>query len=288
MTVIHTLINPWFRLRVTPSSAALLSFERLSDDAQLLRPCAAQPGWHPGESACFPMLPLANRVRDNRFMLGEREIILPHSPLDAHFFLHGDGWLHRWQTLALTDDSITLGLRVHHECGFDYSARLGYQLTEQGMAADLCLRHCGALPMLYGAGFHPFFSRWRDTTVQFSAAGYWPEGDLHLPGEWRGALPDDIDFVREKRPPPAWLNIGYSGWAGEAVLQTPSRNLRLRLRSQVPYLMLYQDGNGAFICLEPQTHPADAHHMAGKPGLVMLGKGETLSLSMQILAEGMR
>ncbi len=285
MTNVYTLVNPQFRLRVTPDSAALLSFERQADALPLLRPREAATGWHPGESACFPMLPVANRVRDNRFTCNGREILLPGSPLDPHFFLHGDGWIQRWQLQTLGADRIVLGLRIQHECGFDYAARIVYRLMERGMAASLSLRHCGAEPMLYGAGFHPFFTLWRDTTLRFSASGYWSEDENHLPQEWCGMFPDEADFRRGKRPPHSWLNIGYSGWAGEAVMQTPSRNLCLRLRSQTPYLMLYQDGEGGFICLEPQSHPVDAHHMPGNPGLVMLGKGETLHFSMQILAE---
>ena len=44
----------------------------------------------------FPMLPLANRVAGNRFIFQGREIVLPRHHADAHFFLHGDGWLQRW------------------------------------------------------------------------------------------------------------------------------------------------------------------------------------------------
>ena len=37
-----------------------------------------------------------------------------------------------------------------------------------------------------------------------------------------------------------------------------------------------------FICLEPQSHPVDAHNMEGQPGLVVLGAGDTVSWSLKI------
>lgn len=82
---IYTLETSRFRLRVTPQSAAILSFDDLDGGREILRAYQENTGWHPGESALFPMLPVANRVRDNRFRLGEREVCLPDSSLDPMF-----------------------------------------------------------------------------------------------------------------------------------------------------------------------------------------------------------
>jgi aldose 1-epimerase len=35
-----------------------------------------------------------------------------------------------------------------------------------------------------------------------------------------------------------------------------------------------------FLCLEPVSHPVDAHNLPGQPGLVRLEPGEGLSASM--------
>ncbi|MDN5986894.1 MAG: aldose 1-epimerase [Hafniaceae bacterium] len=281
MMDIYTLSNPRFRLRVTPQSAAILSFDDVGSDTAILRPYQRDTGWHPGESALFPMLPLANRVRDNRFCLAGREICLPDSALDNQFFLHGDGWLQRWQLQDLSCTHITLGLRVQHSCGFDYSASLVYRLTDEGLSAHLTLRHCGAEPMLYGLGFHPFFVKTPQTQIQFSSSGYWPEGELHLPLAWQGNMPASLDFTRTKVPDNAWMNHGYSGWNGVAHLATPNQPT-ISLRSSASYLMLFQMPDEPFICLEPQSHPVDAHNMDGQPGLVLLGKGEMTEMGMRV------
>ncbi|TNI55959.1 hypothetical protein CF121_18840 [Aeromonas media] len=42
------------------------------------------------------------------------------------------------------------------------------------------------------------------------------------------------------------------------------------------------DEGGGFVCLEPQSHAADAHHLAGHPGLRLLGRGDRMSLGMTL------
>ena len=47
--------------------------------------------------------------------------------------------------------------------------------------------------------------------------------------------------------------------------------------------MLYQpDEASGFVCLEPQSHAANAHHMAGHPGLRLLTRGDRMSIAMTI------
>lgn len=52
--------------------------------------------------------------------------------------------------------------------------------------------------------------------MQFAAAGYWPEGEQHLPLGWQGQLPDYADFSHAQYGKDRWLNVGYSGWSGRA------------------------------------------------------------------------
>ena len=67
MTV-YTLGNPHLRMRVSAQGACLLGLEDDKGRPLLRSTDTAQP-WHPGQSALFPMLPLANRVAGNRFEL---------------------------------------------------------------------------------------------------------------------------------------------------------------------------------------------------------------------------
>ncbi|QNK07934.1 aldose 1-epimerase [Enterobacter sp. JUb54] len=231
----------------------------------------------------FPMLPLANRVAGNRFSFQGREVLLPHHHADEQFFLHGDGWLLPWEVLEQADRSCLLQLRQQHPCGFDYQARVRYELQHGTLIATMTLVHCGQTPMLYGGGFHPFFAFDQHSLVQFEASGHWPEGASHLPLGWRGDLPEGGDFSRPTYGEDRWLNVCYSGWNGVANIQRSV--MSVTISSQTPWLMLFRMSGEPFICLEPQSHPVNAHNMAGQPGLVVLGPGDSVSWGVKITVD---
>ncbi|WDA23117.1 aldose 1-epimerase [Aeromonas hydrophila] len=284
MTV-YTLSNPHLRMRVSTQGACVLELED-EQGRPLLRdsdPDAPyDPGqWHPGESALFPMVPLANRVAGNRFELWGKEHGLPESPVDPDFFLHGDGWLLPWQRVAGSASSVTLQLAS--QCGpFHYLAEIDYRLQGVSLLARVSLTHLGESPCLYGAGFHPFFWRDEQTKIRFLASGVWQEGADHLPTDWSSRLAPHLDFRQWQRSQ-GWLNHCYGGWHGTAELVHPTRQQRLKVVSDASFLMLYQpDETSGFICLEPQSHAANAHHLAGHPGLRLLQRGDTMSIVMTI------
>lgn len=265
------LENEFLRLTVAPQGAAILSLDSKQHQ---------QPILYAGDKALFPMLPLANRVAGNTFILHGEKIDLPDSEADAQFFLHGDGWLKRWQVETHDVSQVTLSLESQHSCGFDYHARLIYRLQGPCFMAELELIHRANKPMVYGLGFHPFFHLTPTTQVQFSATGFWPEDANHLPKEWCGELTAQTNFIEPKKPDNQWLNVGYSGWSASALIERD--DLRVQLKCATPYLMVFRMPDEPFICLEPQSHPVNAHNMAGQPGLVLLRAGESTQLKMEI------
>lgn len=282
MTV-HTLSNPHLRMRVSSQGACLLGLED-SEGRPLLREMDSTAPWHPGQSALFPMLPLANRVTGNGFELWGEQHGLPESEVDPAFFLHGEGWLHPWQPVALTASSVTLQLSRRND-PFHYLAEIDYRLHERSLVARISLTHLGEAPCLYGAGFHPFFWRDDETQLRFLASGVWQEGPDHLPTSWSSALPPRLDFRRWQHPQ-GWINHCYGGWQGQAEIDHPARQQRLKIASDGAFLMLYQpDEECGFVCLEPQSHAANAHHMAGHPGLRLLTRGDRMSIGMTIRYE---
>lgn len=270
------LENAHLRMRVSPQGGSLLSLESL----RFQQPVLQAPK---GEFALFPMLPLANRVANNRFRFNEREIALPHHEADDAFFLHGDGWLKKWRVMAAAPERCTLQLHSQLSCGYDYEATLEYKLTGDTLSVALTLVHQGAQPMLYGCGFHPWFYFTNQYRAQFHVSGCWPEGESHLPLAWQSHIPPAADFSDAQYGEDAWLNMGYSGWNGCAVIENDV--MRVTLLAQTPYLMAFRMSGGAFLCLEPQTHPVNAHNLPGQPGLQVLGQGERLQFSLKIAVE---
>lgn len=267
--------NAHLRMRVNPQGGGLQELFSLTHGQPVL--------WDEGESALFPMVPLANRVAGNRFAFQGREITLPQSPVDERFFLHGDGWQACWEVASLTDSECVLTLRRQHACGFDYQATLRYQLRGNVLRAELMLTHLGPRPMLYGLGFHPWFYFDARSRLQFSASGYWPEGEHHLPQAWQSEIPPDIDFTTAQQGSDGWLNVGYSGWNGVATLQRDV--MSVTITAQTPWLMLFRMSGKSFLCLEPQSHPVNAHNLPGQPGLVVLRPGDSTQFAMEIAVE---
>lgn len=280
MTTSLTLHNAHLRMRVDPQGGALLSLFSLQHQQPILR---AGEGRTAGDCGLFPMLPVANRVAGNGFNQRGTEVQLPLHEADERFFLHGDGWLKRWEVADATDDRCRLRLRSQLACGYDYLAELQYVLEASVLRASLTIAHLGKRPMLYGCGFHPFFVFDARSTVQFSASGYWPEGEHHLPLAWQSELPEEADFTYAQYGADRWLNVGYSGWGGQAVIQRDV--MRVTISAQTSWLMLFRMPGQSFLCLEPQTHPVNAHHMPGQPGLQMLGPDEQCHFVMQIRVE---
>lgn len=272
------LENAHLRMRVSPQGAAVLSLDSLVHLHPVLR---AGEGNAPGDCGLFPMLPLANRVERNRFMLRGREIGLPQSPVDAQFFLHGDGWLALWDVAEHGRERCVLRLRKRHACGFDYQAEVIYLLSDNALHVSLEVEHKGEEQMLYGGGVHPFFHLTPQSRVQFSASGFWPEGESHLPEAWTDILPAQADFGTASYGTNEWLNVGYSGWNGRAIIEHEA--MTVMLLAQTNWLMLFRMPGEPFICLEPQSHPVNAHNLPGQPGLVMLNKGESWRFSTSIL-----
>ncbi|WP_409306721.1 aldose 1-epimerase [Pectobacterium sp. B1J-3] len=278
---IYTLENPCLRARVTSQGACTLSLETVPNSAAILRPWDGSKSWHPADSAMFPMLPFANRIAGNRFVVGDREYHLPKNEYNDPFYLHGNGWLAHWDVSYHDETTLVFCLKSATLAGYEFTAELKYSLHNDEFHTEATLIHTGAHPMPYGIGFHPYFLLSPEDRVQFSSTGFWTEDEHHLPVEWyTHDHKAGLDFSTPLSPSGRWINNGYSGWNGVANIVNDQHHIAMRC--DTPWLMVFQTHDGGFICLEPQTHQVNAHHAPGRPGLRMLNKGDSLHLKMVI------
>src|SRR4028118_1616837 len=68
------------------------------DGIDLLRPSPSTPRAIL-ETACFPLVPFANRVADGRMTFHGREVTLPPDPAARPHAHHGHGWRRPWRVL---------------------------------------------------------------------------------------------------------------------------------------------------------------------------------------------
>jgi aldose 1-epimerase len=244
-------------------------------------------GGDPLKASCFPLLPFGNRVRDNRFTFGGQHFSLAaNQPWDRHY-LHGDGWLSRWDILAMTEDKATFGMR--HAAGkaspYAYAAEIRYSLQANALSVTLTLRNEAQQPLPFGLGLHPYFPLTPLTTVQAPATGWFAEAAEFMPGAF-GPVPDALDFAAPRRPPRHWINNGFTGWNGQADIIWPEYGVALTITGSAAfrdYFIFMSDTRFEpgflqdYFCFEPMTHRADAHHAADLGGLVVLDPGSSLS-----------
>ena len=94
------------RLALAPAlGGSMLSFRQ--GDVDLLRPTPASAA-DVLETACFPLVPYANRIADGRFTWGERTAVLPPNLAGQAHPLHGDAWRGAWRVEGVDERSAVL------------------------------------------------------------------------------------------------------------------------------------------------------------------------------------
>ncbi|MDH4442627.1 MAG: aldose 1-epimerase [Rhizobium sp.] len=238
------------------------------------------PGGGPeGTLVSFPLVPFGNRVANNGFTLAGTDYrFQPNSP--DPLYLHGDGWLERWNVDAMETSKVILSLRHRPDerSPYDYSARQTIAVTNQSLILTLSVTHQGDTALLYGLGQHPFFVRTAKTRLTAGVASCWTERDGHLPGHAE-PVPADLDFSESGQLPDRFVNNAFSGWDGQARIEWPELALAADIRATPPHdiVMLYLPSDRVdFFCFEPMTHMPNGHHLPGYGGLTLLQRGESM------------
>ncbi len=238
------------------------------------------------QTACFPLVPYANRIADGRFSFGERDVTLPVLPQFAPHALHGDGWLRPWTVDAADKTSVTLRLSGGGDhWPWAWTAVQTVTVAETGLQVVLTATNDADEPAPMGLGLHPYFHRAPDARLTLWAQDVWLTTDdipqrLAEPGEiadWSSGL------VLSEAP---FVDHAYAGWDGRAVIAGDGRTVILSATDTARWTQVYAPKGEAFLCVEPVTHRPDALNAppGEATGLVVLQPGENLSVGMSITA----
>ena len=241
--------------------------------------------------ASFPLVPWSNRISAGGFEFDG--VFYPMAPNRAGepYPIHGDGWLQPWTLHRPQPDTVEMTLTSQAFGGnpYAYHALQRFVLLEGGMDQTLTVTHTGDQPLPYGLGQHPFFPRSASTRLTTQVQGVWLSGDDPLPTRHTTQLPDGWDPRGGMDVNGSLIDNAFTGWSGEARIDWPDDQLALTMR--VPDIaergqndglcLLYRSPVISAFCFEPVTHPIDAFHMAGLPGLRVLQRGESLTLKVQ-------
>lgn len=242
--------------------------------------------------ASFAMVPWSNRISAGGFAHDGRFHPVRANRRDEPYPIHGDGWLQPWSLEQPAADTFEMTLESSHFDGdpYVYQSTQSFRLVEGGLDQSVHVTHLGDAPLPYGLGLHPWFPRSAGTRLQADVQGVWLSGADPLPTVHAAAFPATWDLRAGMDANGGLIDNAYTGWSGAASITWPEQQLQLEMRvpqvqRRAPmdpgYCLLYRPPAGPAFCFEPITHPIDAFHLPGRPGLRLLGRGETLSLQVQ-------
>ncbi|HUD29895.1 MAG TPA: aldose 1-epimerase [Novosphingobium sp.] len=246
----------------------------------ILRPTPVDAA-SPLETACFPLLPYANRIADGRFSFAGRAFALPVNVAGFEHPLHGLGWLKAWSVENCGPDSAVLA--CSHEANVDWpwnwSAEQRFQVEAGVLRVTLEVTNRSAEAMPCGIGQHPYFVREPAGELTFAAAGVWLGDERMIPAE---TTPADHfgDFANGAAPHGESLTdncwFGWDGVASWGVVEVRSDEAR--------FLHVFAPPGEDFICLEPTSQMPDALNQPdfAAAGGAVLEPGGTQGLTMEI------
>jgi aldose 1-epimerase len=236
----------------------------------------------PLETACFPLVPYANRIADGRFTFAGRSYAFPPNHSGFPQPLHGLGWVKSWMIAERTDSTavLTCSHRADEHWPWDWSAMQHFELSGHALRIRLELANTSAQAMPAGLGLHPYFVRRPNDMLQFEAAGLWHNDDAMLPA---GIAPAGAlgDFIGGAVPASqALIDNCYYGWAGTA---NWGEGITLRAQGS-SFLHVFAPPGEDFICIEPTSQMPDAVNqpVLSRAGGTVLAPGATQKLDLEI------
>ncbi len=246
---------------------------------------AGRPKGSPFALGMNLLVPFSNRISGPFPFEGHQHSVEPNLEGES-LPIHGDAFQRPWTVEDQALGRATLCL-VEGQIGpYLYMARVSYRLSETALETILTVTSRAGVPLPFGLGFHPWFPRTPGTRLCFRAGGHWPQDERHLPSTTGPLpLPEDWHFGVPSPLPENWINTAFSDWDSEADLEQDDTAVPLRIRAPgLTTLIVYSPrAEPPFVCLEPVSHPVDAHNLPGQPGLVRLAAGESLSSTLTLI-----
>ena len=240
-------------------------------------------------TACFPLLPYANRIGAGRFTWdGTAHALKENFPSSPHP-LHGVGWRRPWQLISVRERSCVLRLEHRPDDGdkqdwpFAFEAEQTISLGTTGLSVELSLVNRHELPAPLGLGLHPFFLRRSGEMLIFDTAGAWRNaGDMLPQTKVSGGL---WDHAAGQRVGAQELDHDFFGWSGRARIESDrAPTVRLSATPLFSVLRVFTPAAKDFFAVEPVSHLTNAINRPPDAGAGMFcaAPGTRIAGSMMI------
>ena len=235
------------------------------------------------QTACFPMLPLVNRVPGDEFTFGEQRVVLPKNAPGGSEFLHGHGWREPWQVVNKTNHSAQL--LYHHAADhwpWPYTARQTFSVRDDGLTVALEVINESDHVMPVCAGFHPYFPRRTQDKIQTIVKGMWLADERVHPIK-KVDLNPAFDFSEgvEVSSLAGYDHCFFGAKNRFLLLAEDGPTVEVTIDKRCGNLHIYVPKNEDYFAVEPMLGRADPFGIE-PPEFTLLKAGECLTLTMQL------
>ncbi|MPY67383.1 aldose 1-epimerase [Deinococcus sp. SDU3-2] len=268
---------------------------RSASGRPVLRPVDREKVETSSQSACFVMIPYANRIAGARFPFGGEEVQLRPTTKDG-LAQHGDVRHRPWQVERVTEAHLraTFDSRSFADMNWPwaFTALVESRLHGPHLDTTLSLTNADTREMPAGMGLHPYFVRRTDgvdPTLTFGAAlTYDTDGQMLPLGPARPVRPEE-DFRVPVAIGERTFDRVYTAWDGVLRLDWGTRALVLTADPVYSHLTVFTAPDGS-LALEPVSHATNALNLAaqgvGGTDLKTLVPGQTLAGTVRLTLEG--
>jgi aldose 1-epimerase len=282
MTIL-TLEDGITRLTLAPQTGgSIVNWTVIGSGQPLLRPSndEALSTGIARRLACYPLVPWSNRIGNGGFDTPDGWLALePNSANDA-LPIHGSGWQQPWDVIEQSAQHALL--QLNSTVPFAYCAQLRFSLQDGTLSITLTVTHMDPRAAWHGLGLHPYLPRTANTRLRAKASHIWRTDEAGLPAQLE-RLPAEWDFNELNDLPQNRLDNGFTQWDGNGLISQPDLGYELECQATgSEYFLVFCPPGLDFFCFEPVSHPVNAHHLPGRPGLRLLKQGESAELSFSL------
>ncbi|MFY7777288.1 MAG: hypothetical protein ACOVQ8_03330 [Elstera sp.] len=238
------------------------------------------------KGGCYPLVPWSNRIRNAQFSVEGRTIALRPHPACLPHAHHGFTHQRRWDLSNAAPT--TAQMSYTHSPDADawpwaFIAVQTLRIAPDGLSIDLSVTNVGTDPMPVGMGLHPFLVVSPGDEIDFITKSEWRADADGLAISLSPVAGGAVHCVQGSQGSTRY----FAGWQGIAVLRR-IEGARVTVTASAPldHLVFHVPEGGAYACLEPVSHVADAFNLAAKgvakTGFLTLAAGQTLSTSVHI------
>ncbi|MGY2254651.1 aldose 1-epimerase [Pseudomonas reactans] len=234
----------------------------------------------PGKLGCYPLAPWSNRIAEGGFDNPDGWLALAPNSLTDPLPIHGSAWQKAWQVVSQATDEVVLEMAC--DTPFAYHAEQRFRLENGELSITLRVTHLADKPAWHGLGLHPYLPRTAGTRLQAKASQVWMSDAAKLPTAL-APVPAAWDFQQLKSLPEGLVDNGFCDWDGHCLIEQPELGYTLECQATgSDYFLLYCPPGLGFFCIEPVSHPVNAHHLPGRPGLKLLEQGQSVELAFTL------